>query len=608
MSDKDKDKEILDADADGLTDEEEKELGTDPENPDSDYDALADYQEVNVYKTNPLDSDTDKDGVEDGIEVMLGRNPRGTGILADFFIPSARNNYRPKALRPHRLIFHALTAIVIKVVMVGFLLSFPIQAWLSPDILYEQSQKIIQLTNNLRQTLSLGQLQENSLLNRAALNKAEDMLINEYFAHLSPDNKSLKTWLLESGYAFKVAGENLAIGFPDANTVFEAWKKSPTHYANIIDPEFTEIGVGAVNGTYKGYETTLVAQYFGQPKVNTAVVTTPEPEPTPEPIPTPVPEKPQPELPVVPPQNNQVVTPPVIPPVSEPEPTPEPIPTPTPEPTDVLGEQEQIEPLQAPILLDPAEKYISKEDIVNLEISAPGADRVAVLADDELILSKEIEKSEFITVAVTLAEGSYNINLVSYRGSESAVSSTYNLVIDKTPPILDEKSTYILVNKPIGQEDVVVKASAYLSNDTSEATVAFNNYSIALSPDFSEPNKWSGSTIIDDANYQELFNPIVLPALIAKDEAGNTLTQDIDWRDITPVKNSAIKQYLFVKNNPSEYIKPLLDVSSIYFRILLALAIIALLLNIFIEFKKQHPHTIVSTLGLIILISFLTIF
>jgi hypothetical protein len=64
-----------DKDLDGLTDEEEKKYGTDPENIDSDGDGLLDAEEVTVYHTNPLDPDTDKDGVKDGREVELGRDP-----------------------------------------------------------------------------------------------------------------------------------------------------------------------------------------------------------------------------------------------------------------------------------------------------------------------------------------------------------------------------------------------------------------------------------------------------------------------------------------------------------------------------------------------------
>ncbi|PLX25308.1 hypothetical protein C0580_02820 [Candidatus Parcubacteria bacterium] len=602
MSDNKKDKEILDADADGLTDEEEQKLGTDPDNPDTDYDGLGDYQEVNVYKTDPTDRDSDHDDIEDGIEVMLGRNPKGTGILSDLFIPSARNNYRPKALHPHRLMFHAFAAVAIKVVMVGFLLSFPIQAWLSPDVLYEQSQKIVQLTNNFRQSLNLGTLTVNTSLQNAALNKAQDMLVNEYFSHVGPDNKSLRTWLLESGYAFRVAGENLAIGFSSAESVFSAWQKSPTHYANIIDPEFTEIGVGAVNGTYKGYETTLVAQYFGQPKTENTVI---EPTPTPEPETPVVEEQPAPEPtpePEIPTNNENTNIPEPETPVVEEQPAPEP------ENTEVLGEQEVLEPLATPVLLEPNDEFVSKENLVNLQVQANNADKVSIFANDELIVSKDVE-SGFTNFVVNLNEGNYNINLVAYRGDEAAKSSTYKLAVDKTAPVLENENAYILVNKPIGQDDIVMKATAYLDQDTTEAEVVFGDYVIALNPDYSDDEgKWTGSLIVEDADYDDMFNAVVLATLVAKDDAGNTLTQDIDWQDITPVKNSAVKQYLFVKNNPSEYIQPLFSISSVYFKIILALAIFALLLNILVEFKKQHPHTIMSTLGLIVLISFLTIF
>lgn len=58
-----------DADGDGLTDAQERLLGTDPHNPDTDGDGLKDGEEVNKYKTNPLNSDTDGDGLKDGEEV-----------------------------------------------------------------------------------------------------------------------------------------------------------------------------------------------------------------------------------------------------------------------------------------------------------------------------------------------------------------------------------------------------------------------------------------------------------------------------------------------------------------------------------------------------------
>lgn len=59
----------IDSDADGLTDDREKQIGTDPHNPDTDADGLKDGEEVDVYKTDPLNPDTDSDLLKDGEEV-----------------------------------------------------------------------------------------------------------------------------------------------------------------------------------------------------------------------------------------------------------------------------------------------------------------------------------------------------------------------------------------------------------------------------------------------------------------------------------------------------------------------------------------------------------
>ena len=71
---------FIDSDGDGLSDEEELLLGTDPYNPDTDGDGLTDYEEVRIYGTDPLNPDTDGDGYLDGEEVLSGHDPlRGDG-------------------------------------------------------------------------------------------------------------------------------------------------------------------------------------------------------------------------------------------------------------------------------------------------------------------------------------------------------------------------------------------------------------------------------------------------------------------------------------------------------------------------------------------------
>ncbi len=70
-----------DSDADGLTDEEETALGTNINIIDTDSDGLSDYEEANIYKTNPLNADSDGDTYSDGSEVRNGYNPNGPGKL-----------------------------------------------------------------------------------------------------------------------------------------------------------------------------------------------------------------------------------------------------------------------------------------------------------------------------------------------------------------------------------------------------------------------------------------------------------------------------------------------------------------------------------------------
>jgi hypothetical protein len=65
-----------DGDGDGLSDTEEEDLGTDPDNPDSEGDHVTDGDEVNEWRTDPLDNDSDGDFLTDGDEVnIIGTDP-----------------------------------------------------------------------------------------------------------------------------------------------------------------------------------------------------------------------------------------------------------------------------------------------------------------------------------------------------------------------------------------------------------------------------------------------------------------------------------------------------------------------------------------------------
>ncbi len=64
-----------DRDRDGLTDDQEAQLGTNPLSRDSDRDGLGDADEVNTRRTDPLRVDTDGDSIADGAEVRAALDP-----------------------------------------------------------------------------------------------------------------------------------------------------------------------------------------------------------------------------------------------------------------------------------------------------------------------------------------------------------------------------------------------------------------------------------------------------------------------------------------------------------------------------------------------------
>lgn len=72
-----------DADHDGLSDAEEKTIGSNPASVDSDQDGLTDLLEVKLYHSDPTGLDTDGDGNSDKEEVDAGYDPAGPGRLFD---------------------------------------------------------------------------------------------------------------------------------------------------------------------------------------------------------------------------------------------------------------------------------------------------------------------------------------------------------------------------------------------------------------------------------------------------------------------------------------------------------------------------------------------
>lgn len=154
---------------------------------------------------------------------------------------------------------------------------------------------IISLTNESRSQFSLPALVENSVLDKAAQAKANDMLAKGYFSHNTPDGKTPWDFMAAAGYNYIMAGENLAVNFTEAENVETAWMNSPGHKANIVNKEYEEIGIGISQGQYQGHEATFVVQMFGTPSAQKIALddkpTSVQPQSVPEPPAQPAPVK-----------------------------------------------------------------------------------------------------------------------------------------------------------------------------------------------------------------------------------------------------------------------------------------------------------------------------
>lgn len=112
-------------------------------------------------------------------------------------------------------------------------------------------KQVVELVNKERASRGLSPLTLNTELSRVARIKSEDMRDNEYFSHNSPTYGSPFDMMKSFGINYRTAGENIAMGQQSPEAVVTAWMNSDGHRANILNANFTQIGVGyAANGNY----------------------------------------------------------------------------------------------------------------------------------------------------------------------------------------------------------------------------------------------------------------------------------------------------------------------------------------------------------------------
>lgn len=108
--------------------------------------------------------------------------------------------------------------------------------------------EFLNIINEYRAENGLRSLQISQKLGAAAKFHSADMARNNYFSHILDDGSTWSQNIQSTGYDYNTyRGENIAAGNYYAEYAFTQWVNSPTHNANMLNPDFTVIGIGLVS-------------------------------------------------------------------------------------------------------------------------------------------------------------------------------------------------------------------------------------------------------------------------------------------------------------------------------------------------------------------------
>ena len=110
------------------------------------------------------------------------------------------------------------------------------------------SRALFDATNVRRASVGVASLRENGYLNAIAKLRSDEMAQLDYFAHVSPvTGENVFALMDRYGVPYGWAGENLAKNnYPDSECVQvadQALWDSPSHRENIVNPNYTDVGI-----------------------------------------------------------------------------------------------------------------------------------------------------------------------------------------------------------------------------------------------------------------------------------------------------------------------------------------------------------------------------
>jgi len=124
------------------------------------------------------------------------------------------------------------------------------------------TQRVVELTNQRRAEAGLPALRVNPKLTAAAQAHSADQARRDQMTHVGSDGSSAGARIQAQGYRWTAWGENVAAGYADAAGVVAGWMGSSGHRQNILNRNFTEIGVGLA---YAADGTPFWTQVFARP-------------------------------------------------------------------------------------------------------------------------------------------------------------------------------------------------------------------------------------------------------------------------------------------------------------------------------------------------------
>jgi len=113
-------------------------------------------------------------------------------------------------------------------------------------------ENVLRIMNEYRAQELLPPLALERRLTQAADDRMQHMEDEGFWSHTSPSGVSPFTWVRVRAYQFSKVGENLANGFETARVLVESWMESPGHRANIMSPDFEDVGLSIIDGSTQG--------------------------------------------------------------------------------------------------------------------------------------------------------------------------------------------------------------------------------------------------------------------------------------------------------------------------------------------------------------------